>query len=87
MADQIFKMIGKRQPCLSDRKTLVYIEAAILEVLRYSSITPVSIPHCTTEDTTIGGFDIPKDTQVSVYVPTSLDIDIIVSEIYKKLFS
>ena len=85
MADQILEMIGRRKPHLSDRKALVYIEAAILEVLRYSTINPVSIPHCTTKDTTIGGFDIPKDTQVSVYVPKSLGIDIIISETYKNI--
>ena len=80
MADQILEEIGSREPRLSDRETLGYIEAAILEVLRYSSITPLSVPHSTTEDTTIGGFDIPKDTQVSTHVQISLDTNIIVSE-------
>ena len=64
MADEIFEKIGSRTPRLSDRKILVYIEAAILEVLRYSSILPVILPHCTTVDTSISGYEIPKDTQV-----------------------
>ena len=68
MACQILEEIGSRQPRLSDRKTLVYIEAAILEVLRYSSIAPLNLPHCTTVDTTINGFDVPKDTGVNNFV-------------------
>ena len=66
MADEITDKIGSRTPRLSDRKILVYIEAAILEVLRYSSITPVNIPHCTMQETTMNGYEIPKDTEVLV---------------------
>ena len=67
MADEITEKIGSRTPRLSDRKILVYIEAAVLEVLRYSSITPVNIPHCTMQETTMNGYEIPKDTEVLVF--------------------
>ena len=61
----IDKELGDRPPRLSDRRNLPYIEAAILELLRYSSTAPLGGPHCTTVDTFIHGYDIPKGTEVS----------------------
>ena len=34
------------------------------ELLRYISHVPILLPHATMEDTTLGGYTIPKDTQV-----------------------
>ena len=34
------------------------------ELLRYISHLPTLLPHATMEDTTLGGYTIPKDTQV-----------------------
>jgi len=39
-----------------------YTESVIAEVLRCSSIVPVGLPHRALADTTIRGFNIPKDT-------------------------
>ena len=67
MADDIIKVLGKREPRLKDRQSLPYIEAAILEVLRYTTILPLNIPHYTTKDTSLNGYDIPKDTRVRYF--------------------
>ena len=63
---EIHATIGDRPPRLSDRTSLHYTEAAILETLRYSSILPLSLPHKAIIDTQIGGFDIPRGTAVSL---------------------
>ncbi|XP_052617551.1 cytochrome P450 1A2 [Peromyscus californicus insignis] len=55
-------VIGRdRQPRLSDRLQLPYIEAFILEIYRYTSFVPFTIPHSTTRDTSLNGFHIPKE--------------------------
>ncbi|CAH1800952.1 unnamed protein product [Owenia fusiformis] len=62
--EEIDHVIGKDQlPELSDREKMPYMEATILETLRYMSmITPIF--HKTTCDTNIAGCDLPKNTQV-----------------------
>ncbi|XP_062819131.1 cytochrome P450 1A5 [Anolis carolinensis] len=64
---ELDQTIGKeRTPRLSDRALLPYAEAFILEVFRHSSYVPFTIPHCTTKDTSLNGFYIPKDLCVFV---------------------
>ncbi|KAM6426170.1 cytochrome P450 1A5-like isoform 1-T3 [Liasis olivaceus] len=54
--------IGReRKPRLSDRSLLPYTEAFILEIFRHTSFVPFTIPHCTTRDTVLNGYFIPKD--------------------------
>lgn len=58
-------VIGReRQPELADKPNLPYLDATILEVLRYSSLVPLLFPHSTTVDTSLNGYEIPKDTIV-----------------------
>ena len=38
------------------------------ELLRYISHVPMLVPHATMEDTTLGGYTIPKDTQVMAFL-------------------
>ncbi|XP_038177477.1 cytochrome P450 1A2-like isoform X2 [Arvicola amphibius] len=55
-------VIGRdRQPRLSDRPQLPYLEAFILETFRYTSFLPFTVPHSTTRDTSLNGFHIPKE--------------------------
>ncbi|ESO98348.1 hypothetical protein LOTGIDRAFT_231412 [Lottia gigantea] len=49
-----------QQPTLRDRERLPYTEAVLHESLRMHSPAPMGVPHCTTADITIGGYDIPK---------------------------
>lgn len=51
-----------RMPCLNDRGNLPYLESTIAEVLRIRAIVPLSLPHKSTCDTSLGGYDVPKDT-------------------------
>ncbi len=53
----------QRVPSLSDRKNVPFTEAVLAEVQRWASIVP-GFPHRATADTVIGGYRIPKDTQV-----------------------
>ena len=38
------------------------------ELLRYISHVPTLLPHAAMEDTTLGGYTIPKDTQVMKFI-------------------
>ena len=52
-------------PRLEDKANLPYVEAFILEVLRYANIAPLGVPHAvTTDDVVFQGYRIPKDTPV-----------------------
>ncbi|XP_040426510.1 cytochrome P450 1A4-like [Cygnus olor] len=65
--DELDQTIGReRRPRLSDRGTLPYTEAFILEMFRHSSFLPFTIPHRTTKATALNGYYIPKDTCVFV---------------------
>lgn len=55
-----------RSPRLADRSNLPFLGAFIMELFRHSSFVPFTIPHCTTKDTSLNGFFIPKDTCVFV---------------------
>ncbi|XP_068127512.1 cytochrome P450 1A1-like [Hyperolius riggenbachi] len=64
---EIDEIIGiSRAPRFNDRKNLHYTEAFINEVLRHSSFVPFTIPHCTTMDTTLNDYFLPKNTTVFV---------------------
>ncbi|XP_038067144.1 cytochrome P450 2J6-like [Patiria miniata] len=49
-----------RFPRMSDRPDLPYTEAVICELQRISTIVPLAVPHCSTEDITFQGYTIPK---------------------------
>ncbi|XP_069837604.1 cytochrome P450 1A1 [Dendropsophus ebraccatus] len=58
---ELDQVIGReRRPKASDRTQLPYTEAFILEMYRHSSFLPFTIPHCTTSDTVLNGYFIPK---------------------------
>ncbi|KAM4049666.1 cytochrome P450 1A3-like isoform 2-T2 [Anomaloglossus baeobatrachus] len=57
---------GVRVPTFDDRHNLHFTEAFIHEVFRHSSFTPFALPHCTTRDTVLNGYFIPKNTCIFV---------------------
>lgn len=60
-------MVGRqRLPCLEDQQQLPWVMAFIYEVMRFTSFVPLTIPHSTTADTTIGGYSIPRNTVVFI---------------------
>ncbi|OPJ70063.1 hypothetical protein AV530_019306 [Patagioenas fasciata monilis] len=65
--DELDQHIGReRRPRLSDRGSLPYTEAFILEMFRHSSFLPFTIPHSTTKTTVLNGYYIPKGTCVFI---------------------
>lgn len=63
--NEIIHEVGvERYPELSDRKSLHYTQATIQESLRLSSLVPLGAPHKAMEDSSIGGKNVPKDTQI-----------------------
>lgn len=62
---ELDNVIGSgRMPNLNDRGNLPYLESTVAEVLRIRAIVPLSLPHKSTRDTSLGGYDIPKDTML-----------------------
>ncbi|XP_076766176.1 cytochrome P450 enzyme phantom [Xylocopa sonorina] len=52
------------QVTLNDRVVAPRLEAAVAEVQRLRSVTPLGIPHGTLEDTKIGDYDVPRGTMI-----------------------
>lgn len=66
---EIDRIVGRRGPVwLDKRKSFPYLEAFICETMRYTSILPLSVPHMTTVNTTLQGYNIPKGTNVIVNI-------------------
>ena len=55
---------SQRLPCLQDKNNMPLHQATILEINRYGTMGPISIPHKAIKDTMLGGYQIPKDTEV-----------------------
>ncbi|KAG6896383.1 hypothetical protein C0992_008664 [Termitomyces sp. T32_za158] len=53
-------------PTLGDRSRLPYMEALLLEILRFHPIGPMGIPHCVAQDDYYKGMFIPKDSIILV---------------------
>ncbi|XP_025098756.1 cytochrome P450 2B4-like [Pomacea canaliculata] len=63
--EEIHRVIGtERAPSIQDRPDLLYLEATMWEVMRYSSIVPFSAPHSTACDVEFSGYNIPKGTLI-----------------------
>lgn len=54
-----------REPCLADRRSCHLTEAFIIESMRYISLVPLAVFHAASEDVTISGYTIKKNTIVS----------------------
>ncbi|KAI0260782.1 cytochrome P450 [Gloeopeniophorella convolvens] len=62
-------VVGRsRIPTFSDLPNLPYLRAMVKEVLRWRSVLPVGIPHCSVEDDWYEGMFIPKGTMCLVNV-------------------
>ncbi|XP_021945308.1 methyl farnesoate epoxidase isoform X2 [Folsomia candida] len=60
---ELDKVVGKaRLPVYEDRIHLPYCEAVLCELMRISSIAPITVPHSTLQDVEIRGWTVPKDT-------------------------
>ncbi|XP_054631797.1 cytochrome P450 2F2-like [Dunckerocampus dactyliophorus] len=55
---------GKDQVCFDDRNSMPYMQAVIHEVQRIANTVPLSVFHCTTKNTELMGYSIPKGTMI-----------------------
>ncbi|XP_029952822.1 cytochrome P450 2K4-like [Salarias fasciatus] len=58
--DQVLE--GKARVTFEDRHKMPYVQAVIHEIQRVSNVGPLSIYHCTTKDTELMGYSLPKGT-------------------------
>ncbi|KAM6937859.1 cytochrome P450 2F2-like [Xenentodon cancila] len=58
--DQVLE--GKDRVSFEDRHNMPYMQAVIHEVQRIANTAPLSVFHCTTKDTELMGYSIPKGT-------------------------
>ncbi|XP_007229530.2 cytochrome P450 2U1 [Astyanax mexicanus] len=62
---EIDAVVGSgRLPSLTDKGTLPYTEATIMEVQRMTVVVPLSIPHMASKTTEFRGYTIPKGTVI-----------------------
>ncbi len=60
--EQITSVLGERPPTIPDKTCLPYLEALVLEILRYSTFGPFLVPHYTKKGGQINGYLIPENT-------------------------
>nr|QLC36635.1 cytochrome P450 2U1 [Kryptolebias hermaphroditus] len=62
---EIDKVVGRqRLPSVTDRGSLPFTEATIMEVQRLAVVVPLSVPHMASETTEFRGYTIPKGTVI-----------------------
>ncbi|ESO84647.1 hypothetical protein LOTGIDRAFT_204704 [Lottia gigantea] len=67
LQQEVDSVIGKdRYPTTDDRDNLPYSSAVLQEAMRMGPVVPAGVPHTTTCDTTLGEYEIPKDTMVII---------------------
>ncbi|KAG0698351.1 Cytochrome P450 2J2 [Chionoecetes opilio] len=65
MQEEMDRVVGRdNTPALAHMDRLPYTMATISEVQRMGDLVPFAIPHKATEDVSLGGYRIPKDTTI-----------------------
>lgn len=63
--EEIDQVTGtSRLPCVADKTKMNFLHATILEVQRISNVVPLDLLHRVSEDCTVKGYTIPKDTLI-----------------------
>ena len=62
--EEISDVIGERNISYDDKPKLKYVEATIMEVQRLANVVPLSLQHCTNQDASFMGYNIPKGTVI-----------------------
>lgn len=59
--EELDKVVGKDIfPNIDDRPSLPYVEAVMLESLRWHLVAPIAVPHAAQTDSIVRGYFIPK---------------------------
>ncbi|XP_067674111.1 cytochrome P450 2J6-like [Haliotis asinina] len=70
---EILENVGQsRRPSMKDKTNLPYVEATILEVLRYADIAPTAVPHAVAQDVQFRGYTFPKGVTVMLNLDSVL---------------
>ena len=65
--EEINRIVGPHDlPKLIHRADLGYTEAVLRESMRLASVIPTGLPHKTLCDTSVGGYDVPRNTMVVI---------------------
>jgi cytochrome P450 len=65
--EELDRVVGKdRLPTFEDRPKLPYLNAVLLELLRWKHFAPFGLPHMTLKDTEVLGYKIPAGAQVFI---------------------
>src|SRR6218665_27815 len=51
-------------PSMTDQPNLPYVDATSVEIMRWKTLAPLSVPHMATSDTTVDGYFVPAGTKV-----------------------
>jgi coumaroylquinate(coumaroylshikimate) 3'-monooxygenase len=73
--EELDRVVGKdRLPTFKDRPNLPYLNAVLLELLRWKHFAPFGLPHMTLKDTEVLGYTIPAGAQIFIdFSAISLD--------------
>ncbi|MBA0571159.1 hypothetical protein Golob_004748 [Gossypium lobatum] len=70
LLDEIKSTVGDRKVDETDIEKLKYLQAVVKELLRRHPPTYFSLTHAATEEAaTLGGYDIPTDANLEIYLP------------------
>ncbi|XP_046583342.1 LOW QUALITY PROTEIN: cytochrome P450 2U1-like [Haliotis rubra] len=70
---EILENVGQsRRPSMKDKTNLPYVEATILEALRYADIVPTAVPHAVPQDVQFRGYTFPKGVTVMLNLDSVL---------------
>ena len=65
--NEVDRVVGAdRLPQFDDYNNLIYIQAVILETLRWMPVLPLGVPHNAMADNVYRGLYIPKDTIILI---------------------
>jgi cytochrome P450 len=69
LQEELDRVVGKERTVTEiDIPNLPYLNAIVKETLRLHPPAPLNIPHKSMQDTTLGGFDFPANTQLFINI-------------------
>ncbi|XP_066288756.1 cytochrome P450 2U1-like [Branchiostoma lanceolatum] len=63
---EIDSVLGQTPPSYAQRSLLPYTTATLAEVQRIKPISPLSVPHAASRDTTLNGYNIPQEARILI---------------------